>query len=201
LGLGLELGAAGVSFGTGAVAIDPNDTKIPSSSISRRGLDLGFGAYYSIPNKLYFGVSVGHLTAPKLKDNTFNYTMARHIYVIGGYDIALPNNPDIVIRPGVILKTSLASTQLDINANVLYKNMIWGGLSYRVFGSDAIVPMLGYQKQLLEGKGMLRIGYSYDVTLSNLKGYSTGSHEIHLGFCYDITPPVKVTKYINVRSL
>jgi hypothetical protein len=36
---------------------------------------------------------------------------------------------------------------------------------------------------------MLRIGYSYDVTTSKLKNYSSGSHEIMLNYCFMIVKP------------
>jgi hypothetical protein len=50
-------------------------------------------------------------------------------------------------------------------------------------------------------KGNYRIGYSYDLTISNIKQHSSGSHEIMLGFCYNITPPKKITRYKNPRFL
>jgi hypothetical protein len=49
------------------------------------------------------------------------------------------------------------------------------GASYR--SGDAIVGIFEYQ---VDRK--LRIGYSYDYTLSELKSYSSGSHEIMLGY-------------------
>jgi type IX secretion system PorP/SprF family membrane protein len=146
---------------------------------------------------MYVGISGVHLLAPKLQGTNLEYLMARHYYVTAGYEYEVI--PDIVIRPNFLLKTDAASTQLDINANVLYQNMVWAGLSYRL--QDAIVPMLGYQGTLANGKGNYRVGYSYDLTLSNIKRYSSGSHEIMLGFCYNITPPKKITRYKNPRFL
>jgi len=199
LGIGAELGLLSIGYGTGFNAENSNDAKIPTNAISSSTLDLGFGLHYNVPNKLHFGVSISHLTASKLKD--FNYTVARHLYVTGGYDFALPNNPSLVIKPSLLFKKSFSASkaQLDVSVIALMNNAFWGGLSYRVFGSDAIIPMIGYQASMMQGKGTFKAGYSYDVTLSKLKGYSSGSHEILLGFCYDITPPVKVTKYRKVR--
>ena len=61
----------------------------------------------------------------------------------------------------------------DLNVKVSYQNSVWGGISYR--HNDAIVAMIGY-----ELNDRFNIGYSYDVTLSGLRGYSSGSHEIVL---------------------
>ncbi len=48
---------------------------------------------------------------------------------------------------------------------------------------------------------MLKIGYSYDVTTSKLKNYSSGSHEIMLNYCIAIVKPPDVQIYRNVRFL
>jgi type IX secretion system PorP/SprF family membrane protein len=197
LGLGLDFGLLNKSVGGNFIAIQTGDNLIPQASVSDKALDLGFGAHYHIPGKLYAGISGVHLVAPKLEGTNLQYLMARHWYVTAGYEYAV--NEMLTVRPNFLLKTDAASTQLDVNANVLYNNMVWAGISYRL--QDAIVPMLGYQGTLANGKGNYRIGYSYDLTISNIKQYSSGSHEIMLGFCYNITPPKKITRYKNPRFL
>ncbi len=197
LGVGLDFGILNKSFSGNYIAIQQNDNLIPQSSVSDKAMDLGFGAHYHIPGKLYAGISGLHLLAPQLKGTNLQYLMARHWYVTAGYEYAI--NEMLTVRPNFLLKTDAASTQLDVNANVLYNNMLWAGLSYRL--QDAIVPMLGYQGTLANGKGNYRIGYSYDLTTSNIKNHSSGSHEIMLGFCYNITPPKKITRYKNPRFL
>jgi len=211
LGIGIELGMLSKSFsgdfrptegGKGSTSLDQF---IPFNGIAKTGLDLGLGVHYHVPNKFYVGVSAAHLNAPKFSisemNNGLNYLSARHYYIMAGYEWALPNNPELVIRPNFLMKTSVASTQIDLNVNVLYNNSLWGGVSMRFLGTDAVVPMVGYQGQAFEGKGNYRLGYSYDVTLSKLRTQSNGSHELFLGFCYDITPKPKITKYRNIRFL
>lgn len=210
LGIGLELGMVNKAFSgdfrpiEGGKGSASPDKYIPFDGVSKTKLDLGFGVHYSVPNKYYAGLSFAHLTAPKITveqtGQGLSYLMARHIYFIAGYDYELEALP-IVLKPNVFVKSSFASTQIDLNATALYNNMIWGGVSMRFLGVDAVVPMFGYQGQLLEGKANYRIGYSYDVTLSKLRTASNGSHEIMLGFCYDITPKPKITRYRNVRML
>jgi hypothetical protein len=55
--------------------------------------------------------------------------------------------------------------------------------------------MLGYK-----WKGA-KIGYSYDLTTSKIKGYSAGTHEIMLGYCFNVKKPKKVSSYQNARFL
>ncbi|MCC6251706.1 MAG: type IX secretion system membrane protein PorP/SprF [Bacteroidia bacterium] len=197
LGVGLDLGLLNKAISGNFISIDQGDNLIPLASVSDNTMDLGFGAHYHIPGKLYAGISGVHLLAPKLANTSLQYLMARHWYVTAGYEYDI--NETLKVRPNFLLKTDAASTQLDVNANVLYNNMLWAGLSYRL--QDAIVPLLGYQGTLANGKGNYRIGYSYDLTLSNIKQHSSGSHEIMLGFCYNITPPKKITRYKNPRFL
>jgi hypothetical protein len=59
--------------------------------------------------------------------------------------------------------------------------------------------MLGYQYKPNE-KSMLKIGYSYDVTTSRLKNYSSGSHEIMLNYCV-LSEEAGSQIYKNVRFL
>lgn len=200
LGIGISAGLMKVSLKPDWIAIDPVnlDNSIPDGSQTQSTYDLAFGLYYKSTN-WYAGLSATHLTESDLVN--LNVKNARHYYVLGGYDFQLPNNPDIMIRPSFRLESDFTSTQLDFNANVLWKNMVWGGLSYRI--KDAIVPMLGFQQPLGNEKmpGMIRIGYSYDVTTSEIRDYSSGSHEIMLSYCFNLKPPVKITKSKTVRFL
>jgi type IX secretion system PorP/SprF family membrane protein len=167
--------------------------------------DFGFGAYYTIPNKMYVGLSTSHLTAATLQGasggqtgNTYDlaFKMARHYYLVGGYTFRFAN-PDHAVTPNIKVKSDASSTQLDINVTYELKNMVWIGASWRM--QDAIAPMLGYKQNV--GKGTLKVGYSYDVTTSKIKGYSSGTHEIFLSYCFKNVKPPTVTKHQNDRVL
>lgn len=198
LGCGIELGSLSKSVNANWVFIDPNDNTIPPSNqkVGGTNFDMGLGLYYNIPNMLYFGISTAHLTAPDVKK--FEYSTRRHYYFTGGYEF---NNidPKLSIRPSIFGKTDGTTFQADINCNVFYNNMVWGGLTYRF--KESVVPMVGYQGKA--GKGSYKIGYSYDVTTSSIKkqGRYVNTHEIMFGYCYVITPKVNVTRYKNVRFL
>ena len=82
-----------------------------------------------------------------------------------------------------------APVEADFNLNVLLANIIWIGGSYRT--QDAAVAMVEIQ---LTRK--LRLGYAYDFTLTDVRDYSSGSHEIMLAydFGYDIMK-IKTPRY------
>ena len=83
----------------------------------------------------------------------------------------------------------------------MYNNSFWVGVTYRM--QDAIAPMLGYRFTNAANKSIrgLKIGYSYDLTTSKIKGYSSGTHEVMLGYCFNPKKPKKITSYGNTRFL
>ncbi len=204
--MGLGVGDLGIGISAGILQksiqanwITPDGTPaIDDASIAVSGAnglvpDINLGVFYQ-QNQLYMGISATHLYAPDLTE--LNISNAKHFWITAGYEYGL--GPDLKLRPSILAKSDAASTQLDVNINVLYKDMIWGGVSYRV--SDAIAPMVGYQNNDVGG-GTLRIGYAYDVTTSQIKGYSNGSHDIMVNYCFNLEKPKPLQKSKNPRFL
>ncbi|MGV9013591.1 MAG: type IX secretion system membrane protein PorP/SprF [Flavobacteriales bacterium] len=198
LSAGVYLGMTSRGLEGKWIAIDPvaNDNSISAGSSSATGIDAGAGIYYKSPN-LWLGVSSTQLPETDLKD--VNIQNVRHYYVQAGYNWALGGNKKYTLQPGLLLKSDATSTQIDIGALFLYDETVWVGASYRT--EDAIAPMIGYQYKFPKGDSMLRIGYSYDVTTSDLKNYSSGSHEIMLNYCFMIVKPVVNEIYHHPRFL
>ncbi len=164
--------------------------------------DFGFGLYFTMPNKMYVGVSTSHLAASSLQGATapsttntvgynLTYDMARHYYIVAGYTFSFQGGDHNII-PNLKIKTDAATTQVDMNLTYMLQKKFWLGVTYRL--QDAVAPMLGYQFPF-----GLKAGYSYDVTLSKIKGYSSGTHEVMLGYCFKPKPPVKAQSHWNVR--
>jgi type IX secretion system PorP/SprF family membrane protein len=174
-----------------------NGQSAANPNLNKLSYDLGFGVFYSIANKMYVGLSSTHLTAQDLRvTDSVKFALARHYYVVGGYTFNLGEGGIHGINPNVKVKSDAASTQLDLNLTYIYNNQFWVGVSYRM--QDAIAPMLG--ARFLKDKS-LKVGYSYDVTTSKIKGYSSGTHEIMLGYCMNVKKKQKVTSYQNARFL
>jgi type IX secretion system PorP/SprF family membrane protein len=175
-----------------------------SPALNKLSPDLGFGIYYTIPNKMYVGVSATHLGAQDLKGAVSNATppnnyklqfdVARHYYLIAGYTFLLDQGGYHKLTPNIKVKSDGSSTQMDINLTYMYNNQIWIGASYRL--QDAVAPMIGYMAPF-----GLKVGYSYDVTTSKLNGYSAGTHEIMLGYCFKPKNVPKISSHTNVRFL
>jgi type IX secretion system PorP/SprF family membrane protein len=179
LSFGLQLGLVSLSENLSQLNLQ-NDQQFMMSSGKKTAPNLGFGMFYSTA-KWYGGLSIPRMIYNRIDvatgstevENSFNVGYF-HYYLTGGGVITLNNM--IKVRPNMMMKiVQGAPAQLDINANVLFKDFIWTGVGYRT--GDAVNVMLGafINKQL-------RIGYSYDYTLSMLQDYNTGSHEIMLGY-------------------
>ena len=96
------------------------------------------------------------------------------------------------------VKSDAAVTTFDANINVLYNDMFWVGVSYRL--QDAIVPHLGLAWSPNQ-KSTLKIGYAYDLGLSNLKEHHNNTHEILVNYCIKLAPKPKTQSHINPRFL
>lgn len=206
LGIGASVGM--VNFGLDPVWIGPQtqtDQVFPAASKATT-FDANFGVYFKASN-WYAGISATHLPAMDLKlqsqiANAANvpYTLAMHMYVMGGWQSA-PNS----IGNGYIDVQGFAQTDFkkfspNINARYIYNNMLYGGLGFR--NSDAISVLLGYKPLQFanqRGAGNLWVGYAYDIAIGRYSKLSNGTHEVAVKFCW--IPKIPITKSKHPRWL
>jgi type IX secretion system PorP/SprF family membrane protein len=155
---------------------------------------MGLGAFYSTDD-LYFGLSTTHLnqTAFDFPEELAEARLVRHYYAVGGYIIQL-SNPMFELLPSFMIQTDGKDNHLYLNTNVRYNKRFWGGVSYSVGG--AVSALFGVE--LLNG---IRVGYSYDIELSPLFKYNSGSHEITVRYCFDLSLDKSPQKYESIRFL
>lgn len=121
----------------------------------------------------YLGIS-----APKFINNNNNkfqdYVSLEqvHYYATAGYVFNLSDTWKL--RPTALAKlTNGAPLSFDMSGTVIYDEKLYLGATYRI--DDAVGAFLDFQ--IFEP---LRIGYAYEYTLSDLRPYTSGSHEIIL---------------------
>jgi type IX secretion system PorP/SprF family membrane protein len=138
--------------------------------------DFGAGVYFHKKDRFYVGVSLPQIyQAPiKLYEGAGkNSRIVNHFNLNAAYKFDLGD--DFKIEPSFLVKYAIpAPPKLDIGARVIYQEQIWLGGAYR--HNDAFTALIGYFY-----KNYLMIGYSYDITTTNIKKYSSGTHEIMLG--------------------
>ncbi|MEX0813145.1 MAG: type IX secretion system membrane protein PorP/SprF [Chitinophagales bacterium] len=158
---------------------DRNDPSFNASS-SLWNPNFGFGVYYN-SDRWFAGISVPHLLNNSLSREGIhlegNDNVARqykHYFFTGGAIFTLTEN--VKMRPSFLFKyVQNARLSTDINLGFLFREVFWLAASYRI--GDAVVGMIEY-----DINDIIRIGYAYDYTLSELTNYTSGSHEIMLGF-------------------
>jgi type IX secretion system PorP/SprF family membrane protein len=98
---------------------------------------------------------------------------------------------DASISPNILFRQQDNFTQLNMGL-YLQKGVLVGGVWYR--NRDAFIVLLGIQTDYL------KIGYSYDVTLSRLGMGSGGSHEVTLGINFSCKPKKRSFRTISCPS-
>jgi type IX secretion system PorP/SprF family membrane protein len=194
IGLG-SLVTAGFNAGWANKRVDPTQLKFPdqfnqatgffdagvptsvafsSTSISYLDLQAGLNYAYFPSDKVYFnaGFSVQHLNKPKESffDQVSGYDNRLSPRYIGFLNGSFKVNDDVIINPMVYYTNQAGAHELTGGLNADYNLsgdgdlQLIGGLYYRA--GDAVIPMLGFQWK------MLRINFTYDVTVSSLKNYN-----------------------------
>ncbi len=181
LSFGLKAGLTWYSANLGDLTVwDGNDNVYAQGNQNSILPNVGVGAFY-YSKKFYAGLSV-----PKIlsydpsesfsigKDVNAIPNVRRHYYLTAGNTFVLSHA--IALKPSILLRyVHSAPVGADFNFHVLLNQILWIGASYRL--NDAAVAMM--QLQVMPA---LRIGYAYDYTLTRVGNFSSGSHEIMLGY-------------------
>ncbi|MBK9399815.1 MAG: type IX secretion system membrane protein PorP/SprF [Bacteroidetes bacterium] len=151
--------------------------------------NMGFGTFLSTRN-YYVGLSIPRMLQNKVDaatgkaENKINVPYW-HYYLMGGYVFTL--NESVKLKPTCMVKAvSGAPVVADFGAHVLLSEVLWLGGSYRTSDSWAAILQIQMNKQM-------RLGYSYDYTLTELNQFTSGTHEITLGFDFSFDKNKVVT--------
>jgi len=183
LGVGVSVGMLEYSVDGQKIELgNPNDIALADALGRTRVVDAKAGIFLNAEN-YYFGFSI-----PQVAQNNVdlystsiagNSTLETHMFVTAGYRYEV--NEDYTIEPNLMLKyVSPAPIKLDISVRGIFRDIIWLGGSYR--NNDAFSAMIGINIQ-----DKILIGYSHDFTTSDIRNYSTGTHEVMLGL--DVPKP------------
>jgi type IX secretion system PorP/SprF family membrane protein len=155
---------------------EPNDPAVVGGYNSQLSPDANFGVMFSDKN-YYAGLSVFNML--QISRNLFDVIdkvdnpINRTYYFVGGYNFQV--NESFNIEPSALVQYQEATPfQFDVNVKAEYKNFLGLGVSYRHLDALVYMAFLSYEN--------FRIGYSYDMTVSDINRYSLGSHEFHLSY-------------------
>lgn len=153
--------------------------------------NMGVGFYY-YTDKYFVGLSVPSLlTYIRNEADQFRVTPAYSLfrtYLTGGALISVADM--FKVKPSVLIRYSMHEPlELDLNANLIFADMLWLGGSYRI-AEKAAVALVD-----LQVTPQLKVGYSFDYQLGHLNNYTTGTHEVSLRYEFTIAVSATSPRY------
>ena len=156
---------------------DPNDPIISTGNESGSGPSFDFGFYYK--NEVWeAGLGISNVTESSIELTNVSIQNSRTLHA--NFALALELTYNVTIKPGFFVQSDLNQTQTAVSVMAEYNDNLFGGVAFRGYNNDsrdALVIMGGFKIS-----NNIKLGYSYDVTLSDLQLVSSGSHEILLNY-------------------
>jgi type IX secretion system PorP/SprF family membrane protein len=186
MSLSLGLSAGFLQYKLDHTIVNPYDDGDPvfnNSILSSVVPTATFGAY------LYADDFYASLSLPQLLTSTFDIDsdysdnslvsdgLTNHIYIGGGYIKEL--NSTFTLEPSVLFMLAPpAPLSLEIMSKVIYKDMLWTALSYRL--NDAVALYIG-----VDLNEKFYLAYAHDFVTSDISTVSSGTNEFKLGFRFN----------------
>ncbi|MDF1676597.1 MAG: type IX secretion system membrane protein PorP/SprF [Vicingaceae bacterium] len=129
---------------------------------------------------IFVGFAVHHLTQPNESVIEGISPLPRKYTFHAGVQIPIDSKGEpATLSPNILVQVQDNFRQ--INFGMYYnKGPIYGGLWYR--NQDSFIASIGFEA------GILKFGYSYDITVSKLTNQTAGSHEFSTGMKFDCKP-------------
>jgi type IX secretion system PorP/SprF family membrane protein len=152
--------------------------------------DFGAGLAFGWKGILHGGVAVNHLTEPNMafynqNENKLPMKITGHVGVNINLDpesigFAEDNVPKFYIAPNLLYQQQGEFHQLNAGVYIIrYPIVIGTWFRHNFENADAVIVLVGIDYK------NLKIGYSYDITLSKLKSNTGGAHEVTLGWQFN----------------
>lgn len=157
------------------------DTQEKSKLASKANADFSAGVL-TYTKRFYAGVAVHHITQP---DEGLLGTSPLPMKITGHAGALLPigdKGNQTFISPNIIYQQQQNFTHLNFGVYV-NKGPLVAGMWFRY--ADAFIVLVGFQHN------SIKIGYSYDVTISKISNVTYGSHEISFSKQFQCKPRTK----------
>ncbi|MBT1703274.1 PorP/SprF family type IX secretion system membrane protein [Chryseosolibacter indicus] len=147
--------------------------------------NFGAGLFYSTKN-YFLGFSVPFIlnnqVIKSVEELAGGIREARYYFLRGGAILPLDRMNKVKINPSVMLRTQEGQPlTFDLNNAFIFYDVFSIGWSYRL--GDSFITFID-----LKINDRIHFGYSYDLTTSNINGFSNGTHEFMINFRTIIRP-------------
>lgn len=178
LSFGLSAGVSnyyiGYSYKGSETQADP--VLMNSQSIQTTSPELSFGILYRI-NKFNIGIALPRLLDSKTKNNDKNIVLSNRqyrVHISNQFNIGRSWQAEPFV---VINKTDNSKLMYDVAAIFKFKEQIWAGATYRANSAIGISAGINYNNFIFN--------YTYEFSSKGIGSYSSGSHEITIGYRLD----------------
>ena len=169
-----------------------DDPAIPHAG-KKSAFATSLGVFY-LTDFLYAGLGIDNVLQTKLNYETAQeYFLKRHYYLTAGYYYTLPN-PIYEIKPSFFLSSDGVVNQYTLTTSLVYNKSFFGGIGYRF--AESVIIHAGYQFPF-----NLTIALAYDLNVSKIAKYNSGSFEVVLNYCFNVSASGGRGGYKSVRFL
>ncbi len=138
-------------------------------------------------NSFYFSVNASNLINKDVYifDPIYEPNKLRNFYVYTGYRYKKSRNSNMEIEPSILYKIFESDGRSEADLNLKFRwydfeDYYYAGVTYRFLNDQIgrplyIAPLAGLKKS------NFYFGYSYQIILNEILGYSTGTHVITIG--------------------
>jgi type IX secretion system PorP/SprF family membrane protein len=182
LSFGLRAGIYNYTYNWSEITYKDQNDVYNTGNITSRIVPTADAGIYYYTNTLYAGLSATHLYNGRLTSvsnlNGDNAQLSPHLFFTFGKSWQFSDK--LVFAPSLLVKGAKgAPTEIDLNACFLLKDRLWLGGSFRTgYGVVALVEFQITDK--------FKLGYSYDMGLNKIGVAGRGSHEIMIGYDFNI---------------
>ncbi|QPH40490.1 PorP/SprF family type IX secretion system membrane protein [Pedobacter endophyticus] len=202
--LAFGVGVGAIQLGIDGALLNPNDPE-PFQPVGMQSSivpDARAGVYFS-NDRVYAGFSADNLVSQYIDIDRYAFIPQpkAHYYLTAG--MLLPLSTDVLLKPSFLLKDDRGGpTSLDFNAFFILADKLWIGGSYRtgvkLYDKSYLQKDLSRLSSAVAAvqvfpSSNFRIGYAYDFSMGPLQGYSSGTHEISIGYFFNRRPITMLT--------
>jgi type IX secretion system PorP/SprF family membrane protein len=156
---------------------DDNDPML-QGDVNKVQPNFGFGVYLKAKS-FYTGIMIPGLV--NYRPESFlsvngQFQLERHYFMLMGYKVK--GGEKLTIEPSLYAKyVPHAPLQIDFNILTSLYDFVGVGLGYRSLGAIVLFTKMQISDHF-------RLGYSFDITTTNIRHYSAGAHEIMLSYSF-----------------
>lgn len=163
----------------------PDNGIVNNRQTTNHNFDVGVLYRY---DKFYFAANASNLLDKDPRDLTFDIdepNELRNYYVYTGYRYTKSRTSNLEIEPSMLFKIFESDGRSETDLNVKFRwydfeDYYYAGVTYRFLNDQIgnplyIAPILGLKKS------NFYFGYSYQIILNEILGYSTGTHVLTIG--------------------